>query len=141
MPESEDIMKTAKKQRYTAKRPGSQPKNTAPDTPTIAVYWRDEDFRIYGMQSFASLEQAQAFADGKNRTSVRYIYFVGDWKGKHMEADKRKTLKGHKIEQFSLPGEDIVYIDGRHTTKSFDEINIDNVDEIHKATVKDMDIG
>ena len=54
-----------------------------------------------------------------------------------MSPDKRKTIKGHKIEQYYWSGKDVVYVDNKLTDKKYDNITVDNVDEIHKALIRD----
>ena len=49
-----------------------------------------------------------------------------------MNPDKKKTIKGHKVEQFYWAGKDIVYIDERLTNKLFDEITAENVESVFK---------
>ena len=51
-----------------------------------------------------------------------------------MTPNKRKTIKGHRIEQFYWTGKDVVYIDNRLTAKTFDEITAETVDIVYRAT-------
>ena len=49
-----------------------------------------------------------------------------------MNPDKKKTIRGHKIEQFYWTGRNVVYIDNHLTIWRFDEITKDNVEIVYK---------
>jgi len=52
-------------------------------------------------------------------------------KNHKMMPDKRKTVKGHKVEQYYLwLGEDVVYVDNRLADEKYDEITAENIDEL-----------
>ena len=45
-----------------------------------------------------------------------------------MQPDKKKTVNGHKVEQFYWAGKNVVYIDNRLTSKKYNEITSDNIE-------------
>ncbi len=49
-----------------------------------------------------------------------------------MTPNRKKTLNGHKIEQFYWAGKQVVYLNDRLSHKTFDSITVQNVDEIHR---------
>ncbi len=52
-----------------------------------------------------------------------------------MNPNKKKTINGHKIEQFYWEGRtNVVYIDHRLTNELFDEITAKNVESVFKKT-------
>jgi len=46
-----------------------------------------------------------------------------------MTPDKKKTINGHKVEQFYWGGKDVVYIDHRATQLKYDDIGPDEVEQ------------
>lgn len=58
-----------------------------------------------------------------------------------MTPERHKRIKSKLVEEYCWTGKYVVYINGRLTTKKYDEITADNIDEFIPLPVPALPVG